>query len=251
MLWDASAIKGYAIKASDGQLGVVSDFLFADDGWRIKWLVVDTGKWLPGRLVLVHPGALGQPDAARRQFPVALTKQQVEDSPSISTDQPVSRQMEARLYNHYGWDPAWGETHFQAGAISSRLVPPPYLAGASPHDVTHNEALSTPQGDPHLRSIAAVRGYVIHAKDGAIGLILDFLFDDTDWSLRYIKADTGTWWSGTQVLLAPAVVRSINSKENTMSVDLTRSQIQGSPKYDSSMTVDGAYENALISYYGW
>ena len=163
MLWDASAIKGFTIEATDGPLGSVSDFLFDDDNWRIKWLVVDTGYWLPGRLVLIHPSALGKPDAALRQFPVTLTKRQVTDSPSIATDQPVSQQMEARLHDYYGWDPAWGETYFQSGAIASRLVPPPYLAGAFPHAASH-DGLAADGSDRHLRSMSIAHHHCLHCS---------------------------------------------------------------------------------------
>ena len=62
MLWNASAIKGYAIAASDGRIGTVSDFLFDDDSWLVRWLVVDTGNWLSGRKVLLPPSVLGQLD---------------------------------------------------------------------------------------------------------------------------------------------------------------------------------------------
>ena len=55
MLQNASAINGYAIAASDGRLGTVSDFLFDDGIWLVRWLVVDTGKWLPGRKVFCRP----------------------------------------------------------------------------------------------------------------------------------------------------------------------------------------------------
>ena len=44
MLRIASAIKGYAIAASDGRIGTVSDFLFDDASWLVRWLIVDTGK---------------------------------------------------------------------------------------------------------------------------------------------------------------------------------------------------------------
>jgi hypothetical protein len=108
MLWDASAIDGYAIKASDGRLGTVSDLLFEDVGWVIRWLVVDIGHWLPGRKVLLPLSALGQPDRVLRHFLVKLTMQRVKDSPDVDTDQPVSRQIEAYLYEHFGWDPYWG-----------------------------------------------------------------------------------------------------------------------------------------------
>ena len=79
MLWAASAINGYAIEASDGLLGTVSDLLFEDVGWAIRWLVVDTGNWLPGRKVLLPLSTLGRPDRALRRFPVELTMQQVKD----------------------------------------------------------------------------------------------------------------------------------------------------------------------------
>ena len=55
MLWTASGIEGYAIRASDGVIGTVVDFLFADDSWLVRWLVVDTGHWLSGRKVLLPP----------------------------------------------------------------------------------------------------------------------------------------------------------------------------------------------------
>jgi hypothetical protein len=64
MLGDASAINGYAIEASDGLLGTVSDLLFEDVGWATRWLVVDTGNWLSGRKVLLPLSVLGKPDRA-------------------------------------------------------------------------------------------------------------------------------------------------------------------------------------------
>ena len=69
MLWNASAINGYAIAASDGRLGTVSDFLFDDASWLVRWLVVDTGKWLSGRKVLLPPSALGHPDPKETRIP--------------------------------------------------------------------------------------------------------------------------------------------------------------------------------------
>jgi hypothetical protein len=94
MLWDASALDGYAIEASDGRIGSVSDFLFEDTSWIVRWLVADTGNWLSDRKVLLPLSALGKPDPSLRQFPVELTMQQVKDSPDFDTDRPVSRQHE-------------------------------------------------------------------------------------------------------------------------------------------------------------
>ena len=105
MLWAASTIHGYAIEATDGTIGSVDDFLFSDDSWIIRWAVVDTGNWLPGRRVLLPPNQLKLPDAESRSLSVALTRKQVEDSPEIDRDPPVSRQQER------------GSTRISAGSL--------------------------------------------------------------------------------------------------------------------------------------
>jgi hypothetical protein len=203
MLWNASAINGYAIQASDGPIGTVSDLLFEDVGWVIRWLVVHTGDWLSGRKVLLPLSALGQPDRALRQFPINLTMEQVKDSPAVDTDQPV---------------------------------------GSA--DTQPNE------GDPHLRSIKAVTGYHIHATDGEIGHVEDFLVDDGGWSIRYITVDTTNWWPGEKVLIAPGSVREIDWADRLIHLDVNRQKVKGSPSYDPSITVDGAYEEKFLTYYG-
>jgi PRC-barrel domain len=107
MLWHASAINGYAIEASDGDIGSVSDFLFDDASWHIRWLVVDTGNWLSGSKVLLPPSVLGRLFAKDKVFAIKLTQQQIKDSPEIDTERPVSRQMETHVYDYYGWSPYW------------------------------------------------------------------------------------------------------------------------------------------------
>src|SRR5580698_6791104 len=128
MLWNASAINGYAIAASDGQIGTVSDFLFDDISWLVRWLVVDTGDWLSGRKVLLPPSVLGHVDSTGEKFSVTLTMQQVKDSPEIDTDRPVSRQMETRVYDHYGWSPYWGYMSGY-GYMPGSGMASPYLGG--------------------------------------------------------------------------------------------------------------------------
>ena len=83
MLRNASSFNGYVIAASDGKLGTVSDLLFDDATWLIRWLVVDTGNWLPGRHVLLPPSVMGNVDPSKQEFTVRLTMQEVQASPAI------------------------------------------------------------------------------------------------------------------------------------------------------------------------
>ncbi len=86
---DASEIKGLAIRATDGELGTAKEFDFDDDSWAIRYLTVETGGWLNGKQVLISPYSIVRTDWDARQVDVALTKTQVEKSPSINTHKPV------------------------------------------------------------------------------------------------------------------------------------------------------------------
>ena len=253
MLRLASAIDGYAIVASDGPLGTVSDFLFDDAGWLVRWLVVDTGKWLSGRKVLLPPLVLGHLDSNGREFSVRLTKQQVKDSPDIATDQPVSRQMETATYDYYGWSPYWGAGLYPYwtagyGDMGGAMVAAPGLGS-----MRREEQIARTQrndGDPHLRSIAAVTGYHIHASDGEIGHVEDFLVEDADWSIHYLVVDTKNWWPGKNVLISPRLARGIDWSDRLVNLNVDRQRVKDSPPYDASIAVDRAYERHFHDYYG-
>jgi uncharacterized protein YrrD len=250
MLWNASAITGYAVLASDGTLGTVSDLLFDDSGWEIRWLVVDTGTWLTGRKVLLPPEALGQPDQVLRRFPVLLTMQQVGDSPPIDADQPVSRQAESLIYDHYGWDPYWGSSFIaMSNAMATPFVAPLHLPGELPASPADDSAPHTPV-DRHLRSIAAVTGYSIQAADGDIGHVEDFLVDDAAWRVRYLTVETGNWWPGEKVLISPWSVRDIDWEAKSVLLTVDRGKVKLAPPYVPTMTVDGAYDATFQTYYG-
>jgi len=245
-----SALKGYAIEASDGKIGTVGDFLFDDQTWKLRWLVVDTGGWLTGRKVLIHPSAIGHADYERQELPVALTKAQVEGSPDIRQDQPVSRQMESHLYDYYGWDPYWGSSYFGMGAIGLPLASPPYV-GPSAARESGSEESHPDSGDPHLRSIAAVTSYHIHATDGEIGHVENFLVDDASWDVRYLIVDTRNWWPGKHVLVSPYAVREISWSERQVQLNVARGQVKASPPWNPIDMIDQAYEKRLHGHYGW
>ena len=249
MLWNSSAIIGYSLHATDGHIGTVNDILFEDAHWSVRWLVVDTGTWLPGRKVLIPVSELSAPDRALRSFPVKLTKDQIKNSPDSDTHKPVSRQHEVNIYEFYGLDPYWGGGLYplsNAMAVPFIMPPPPTLSPKT-------EALPAPvalESDQHLRSVEAVIGYHIHATDGEIGHAADFLIDDETWEIRYVKADTRNWWPGQRVLISPDLVTSISWLERLVHVNVDKAKVKESPPYHDEMTVDGAYDERLRDYYG-
>ncbi len=195
MQYSVKDLKGNAIGATDGDIGKLDDFYFDDESWTIRYLVAETGNWLLNRKVLVSPFAIGKADLARERLNVTLTKKQVEESPSIDTDKPVSRQHEAYYHDYYGypyyWNGPylWGPTYY------------PQLQVAVQKRIEEQRAKREKAGDLHLRSINNVTGYHIEATDGAIGHVEDFIIDDETWEIRYLVVDTQNWWPGRRCWL--------------------------------------------------
>jgi hypothetical protein len=129
------------------------------------------------------------------------------------------------------------------------FVAPFGLSEAKPRNPACADARSDKE-DPHLRSIAAVTGYHVHAIDGGIGHVEDFLVDDAGWRIRYVVVDTKDWWPGTKVLISPRSVRQIDWSARSIHLDVDRQKVKGGPPYDPSVTVDGAYDEAFLTYYG-
>lgn len=261
MLQSLNNLKGHGISATDGDIGSVAQFFFDDENWTIRYLVVDTGNWLPGRHVLISPIALSGAYRAAEMLNVTLTKEQIQDSPDIDTDKPVSRQHETDYFTYYGYPPYWyGGGVWGAGAYPLGLtVPAAGLAypdrvgvatgyagtGAATEAVRAEE-----QGDPHLRSTNEVIGYYIEAKDGDIGHVEDFIIDDASWAIRYMVVDTVNWWPGKKVLVAAQRIERVSWGESKLFVDLTREKIKQAPEYDPSVIGTSEYEHKLYDHYG-
>ncbi len=258
MLKSINELNGYEVLSPDGLVGYAHDFYFDDVTWIIRYLVVDTGKWLPGRKVLVSPIVLGRPDWGSYSLPVNLTKEQIENSPDIDTDKPISRQDETKLLAHYQWPDYWQEvTPVDAGFAGMR--PDTYLSAMRAaaesnqkieEDVVEKTLAGEQTGDPHLRSTNEVLGYHIQASDGEIGHVEDFIYDDDIWTLRYMVIDTRNWLPGKKVLASPQWIEKIIWPNSEVHVNLTREEIKNSPEYDPSTPINRAYETRLYDYYG-
>lgn len=247
MLIAISALKGYAVEATDGPIGKVSDFLLDDLTWKIRWLVVDAGTWLTERKVLVHPSSLGKPDYDGESLPILLTKETIKGGPTLAEHEPVSSQIEQRLYGYYGSDPFWGESYFGGGALAAPML----MQGDSAMGFSLVDDDPGAGGDPHLRSIAEIKDYRILATDGEIGHVENFLIDDGHWDVRYLIVDTRNWWPGKHVLISPYAVQAVSWSDGAIRLDVDREHVKSSPPWDPITMIDKVYEKKLHSHYGW
>jgi len=239
MLNKAKTLSGYSLHSLDGDIGKVEEFYFDDHHWTVRYLVANTGNWITGRQVLLSPYALTAVNKEEEYIAINLTKKQIEDSPSLDHDKPVSRQFEESYSKYYGMPMYWSG---------------PYLWGAQPV-IVHDPKMwrESSQGEkswnPHLRSTAAVSGYDIQASDGEIGHVEDFVIDDETWAIRYLVIDTQNWLPGKKVLISPQWIERISWDLSTVFVNLSRDEIKQAPEYSEEALLNRDYESGLYRHY--
>jgi hypothetical protein len=222
-------IYGHKLAALDGDIGHVKDFYFDDETWVIRYLVADTGSWLPGRLVLLSPYAFGALDQDAKTLHVKLQKLQIENSPSIDSHRPVSRQWEVEYYGYYGWPSYWeGDSMWGLGGYPAAL-PPTKEEVEVRRQYRHRD-------DKHLRSAQAVTGYHIETAEGTIGKVTGFLVDDRSWEICDLVVEAGHWYSGKRILISPRKVKKISYEESKVYVDLSKADIQQTVENDHART---------------
>jgi hypothetical protein len=229
MLQSIKQLYGKKLGASDGEIGHVKDFYFDDQNWVVRYVIADTGNWLPGRRVLISPHAFGGIHQSGDSLLVNLTRKQIENCPLIEAHKPVSRQYEEEYYRYYGWPTYWqGEGLWGSFGDFPVLGAPP---GVSPGSKVAAAGPKTVRADVHLRSTQAVKGYSLHASDGIIGHVCDFMMDDLKWVIGELVIKTGNRFTGKEVPLPVANVDRISYEESMVYVNLTREVIEQGPAH--------------------
>jgi hypothetical protein len=102
-----------------------------------------------------------------------------------------------------------------------------------------------------LHYVKDLHGLTLHAKDGDIGSVDEFYFDDEKWVVRYLIARTGGWLSGRLVLISPISIGDVDWAEKKVDVNLTREEVEGSPEIDLKKPVSRQEEALLYEHYAW
>jgi hypothetical protein len=106
MLMSTKEILGYTILATDGEIGQVLDFL-VDDGFKLRYLVIDTGKWLPGKKVALSTAWISSVDPRKQVVVMNIERKRIEEGPEYSEEHVLDRDYETLLHAHYQYPPYW------------------------------------------------------------------------------------------------------------------------------------------------
>lgn len=223
MLRSIKQLYGKALDASDGVIGHVKDFYFDDQQWVVRYVIADTGSWLPGRLVLISPHGFGYFNEDSDRLSAILTRKQIENSPPIELHKPVSRQYEEQYHRYYGWPSYWvGGGRWGVGGFPSS-VPDLAMKASFGNELRNDD-------DPHLRSAHALGGYHIQTREGNIGRVADFMMDEVSWTICQLVVETGHFFSGKEIVIAPELIERISCAETTVFVSLTDEAIPEEPQ---------------------
>ena len=234
MLHLARKVCGAPVLATDGEIGTVDDFFFEEDRWTVRYLLVDTGRWVSGKRVLISPMSVVNP-WNRAGVRLTLTRDQVWHSPEADS-RALSRAAETELLEYYGhpiyWGAGgiWGAFENPGALVAQPMVPPPPTG-----PVVNVE-------EQHLRSTKQSTGYHLHALDGEIGHVDDFVIGEESWRVRYLLIDTSNWIGGRSVVVLTETVTRIDRDHGFLHVDATRDQIRNSGSFQSIEDAVGAGE---------
>jgi sporulation protein YlmC with PRC-barrel domain len=252
MLRRLEEMLGADVVANDGSVGTLHDVLMDDETWTVRYVAVDTGLWL-GRVVLVSPVSIEWPDWQGRTIPLTLTRAEIENSPDLLSRPRFTREEEREFAEYYGYPFYWGGPSLWGWAdrpAALTAAPPNGYVPPTPLDAADAEAAEADLMTTSIYSGKEIRGYHIHALDGEIGHVDDFIVDESSWSVRYLQIDTSNWIGGKTVLLAARWIRRIDPADGKIHVDVTMDRIQNGPAFDPGKPIDRTFEERLHQHYG-
>jgi uncharacterized protein YrrD len=182
-----------SVNATDGEIGVVTNFLFDEQTWMIRYIVVKVGNWFSRHDVVIAVTAIDVPDWANKTFRAHLTREQVRNSPDIDSSKPVSRQQETAMREYYGWSARWHHLEFPVALPPAGREFPPGTGD-----------------DPHLRSSEHLAGYQVWAREGEIGRLRNFIVDESSWHISYLEVKAGDWLHSRAILIPTHWVLSVS-----------------------------------------
>lgn len=230
----------FAIQATDGDIGRCKDVLFDDQSYFLRYFVADTNKWLPlGRKVVLSPISLIEISKQDETLVVAMSKQELKESPSIDEHKPLSREYEETLFKYFGYGYYWvGPGAWGDFSHPTQLV----------NQESFEEDVANMEHKPvnHLRSCEEVHGYDVATEDEDTGHITDFVIDSDNWALKLLVVDTRNWLpGGKKVALPPSCVSNIDWSTHKIHVRLTHDAVMDLPEFEEDKVEDKDYLNTL------
>ena len=193
MLLRLSELKGMKCCAHEGEIGKVVDLLLQEGQWDIRYLVVQMQEPFPSRQILISPAAIRDLDRKAKKITTCLKADTVLKSPCYPENQPVSREYELKLVNHYNWPIYWlGRGRDPSNDKLS------YTAGA-----TFKLAVRSREEQDLAQLASAVDfcKFRIDCQHGLAGYLNDVVVHLATWRIANVIADSRSWLPAEPTML--------------------------------------------------
>ena len=85
------------MRATDGPLGHIDDFIVDEATWQIRYLVVDTSNLFGGKWVAISPASVTRIEWADQRVHVSLTQDEIKNSPTLDEANVPSYELTPRF----------------------------------------------------------------------------------------------------------------------------------------------------------
>ncbi len=226
MLHSLRSLRRYSVRSSDGRKAALTDWLFGDRSWTVRYAVVRIGVPFLGREVLLQRSLLKQLDSQSGVLQTGLTYDQLQDCPDAGLQLPISKQKETELHAVHGYAGEWSIGGLTGAALAVPGVIEQQVAAV-------DEQLK--EMDPHLRSARKVRGYRVMAREKIAGGVADFILDDTVWGIPYVVVRCRGGVFGKRVLLPTSRITAITWDRREIVTDLTIIELREGEEANSGL----------------
>ncbi len=244
MLLSTSRLEEAKIDAEDGSIGKISTFLFDEEHWVVRYIVVRHGFLSLGGSVLISPVSV-TPIQGGDSIEVGLTRDQIKNAPTADLAKPISRAKEEQFHRYHEIPVYWGGSGLWGSAMT------PAEAGTVTYKPESKEEPAEPEEEEyHLRSTGEVEGYRVQATDGPIGKVVDFVMDDSSWKIHYIHAETPEEIGNGHLYVSPQWVTGISWIEKQLSIGVGRDRLSNVPAVGIQGELSREDEKRLHEFFG-
>lgn len=229
MLAFVSELRECRIEALDGEMGKVQDLFFDDRHWAVRYVLIDTGKILPGKKVMLSPASFDNLDIEEKRLHVHYDKEKIRKSPDVSETVSMTNEHETQLADYYGWSKYWLD-NMMWGIGGSPIAEK--IEEMHPPNLNREVDLPT-SAEYSLRSAREAKGVRVHANDGRLGEVMDAIFDTRNWAVQSLVVKITHQPELGLMLLSPNELSGAEWTEGDLYFDGTVDQFKERPIYQS------------------
>jgi len=251
MLYQLAHLVGCRLVGKEEGLGSIADAYLDRADWVVRYFLLEA-EGSGSRLVPV--GLIGTLDVEKRTLSSALSAAAVKRSPPVEPSEPITRKKERELDSHFQIPDYWKGRGMWGGAMyPTDMIHGKKKAGAEREADAGSQgerraAEARDQGESaQLLKYTELRGLRVRARDGAAGVVEDFVCDGDTWQLAYAVLHLRA--SNKKVLLSFRWKGRPDLENSLIDVFLTKDVIEASPEFDPTEPLTPAFIARLNDYY--